>query len=115
MLSSNHTSRISREPIADFKSVWNQVETVTGYAPLRQDPVPLILLSWVPLKPELILNPGQSFEVLNHVRAGESSCWENPGIFEARILCFEERREFCGVDALTLHMREFLLERTGAS
>ncbi|KAF2557201.1 hypothetical protein F2Q68_00016714 [Brassica cretica] len=25
-------------------------------APLRQDPVPLILLSWVPLKPELILN-----------------------------------------------------------
>ncbi|RID62862.1 hypothetical protein BRARA_E01904 [Brassica rapa] len=27
-------------------------------APLRQDPVPLILLSWVPLKPELILNPG---------------------------------------------------------
>ncbi|KAG5406061.1 hypothetical protein IGI04_012180 [Brassica rapa subsp. trilocularis] len=26
-------------------------------APLRQDPVPLILLSWVPLKPELILNP----------------------------------------------------------
>ncbi|KAF2598699.1 hypothetical protein F2Q68_00009790 [Brassica cretica] len=26
-------------------------------ASLRQDPVPLILLSWVPLKPELILNP----------------------------------------------------------
>ncbi|KAF3593572.1 hypothetical protein DY000_02022837 [Brassica cretica] len=26
-------------------------------APLRQDPVPLILLSWVPLEPELILNP----------------------------------------------------------
>ena len=28
-------------------------------APLRQDPVPLILLSWVPLKAELILNPGE--------------------------------------------------------
>ncbi|KAF3541168.1 hypothetical protein F2Q69_00022440 [Brassica cretica] len=26
-------------------------------APLRQDAVPLILISWVPLKPELILNP----------------------------------------------------------
>ena len=26
--------------------------------PLRQDPVPLVLLAWVPLKPELILNPG---------------------------------------------------------
>ncbi|KAL0684136.1 hypothetical protein Bca4012_050984 [Brassica carinata] len=25
----------------------------------RLDPVPLILLSWVPLKPELILNPGE--------------------------------------------------------
>ncbi|CAN7120449.1 unnamed protein product [Brassica rapa subsp. narinosa] len=31
MLDSNHTSRISREPIADFKSVWNQDETETGY------------------------------------------------------------------------------------
>ncbi|KAF2545531.1 hypothetical protein F2Q70_00022143 [Brassica cretica] len=31
MLGSNHTSRISREPIADFKSVWNQDETETGY------------------------------------------------------------------------------------
>ena len=30
-------------------------------APLRQDPVPLILLSWVPLKPELILNPGENW------------------------------------------------------
>ncbi|KAG2250132.1 hypothetical protein Bca52824_080268 [Brassica carinata] len=28
-------------------------------APLGQDPVPLILLSWVPLKPELILNSGE--------------------------------------------------------
>ncbi|KAF3554568.1 hypothetical protein F2Q69_00013616 [Brassica cretica] len=28
-------------------------------APLRQDPVPLVLLAWVPLKPELILNPGE--------------------------------------------------------
>ncbi|KAH0906088.1 hypothetical protein HID58_037915 [Brassica napus] len=28
-------------------------------APLRQDPVPLILLSWVPLKTELILNPDE--------------------------------------------------------
>ncbi|KAF3538961.1 hypothetical protein F2Q69_00021935 [Brassica cretica] len=28
-------------------------------APLRQDPVPLILLSWVPLKPELTLNLGE--------------------------------------------------------
>ncbi|KAF3541266.1 hypothetical protein F2Q69_00023577 [Brassica cretica] len=27
--------------------------------PLRQDPVPLVLLAWVPLKPELILNPGE--------------------------------------------------------
>ncbi|KAF2597700.1 hypothetical protein F2Q68_00010254 [Brassica cretica] len=26
-------------------------------ASLRQDPVPLVLLAWVPLKPELILNP----------------------------------------------------------
>ncbi|WZY99355.1 hypothetical protein YC2023_071684 [Brassica napus] len=31
MLDSNHTGRISREPIADFKSVWNQGETETGY------------------------------------------------------------------------------------
>ncbi|KAF3494791.1 hypothetical protein DY000_02053030 [Brassica cretica] len=31
MLDSNQTSHISREPVADFKSVWNQVETVTGY------------------------------------------------------------------------------------
>ncbi|WZZ61272.1 hypothetical protein YC2023_061379 [Brassica napus] len=31
MLGSNHTSHISREPIADFKSVWNQDETETGY------------------------------------------------------------------------------------
>ncbi|KAF3593595.1 hypothetical protein DY000_02023416 [Brassica cretica] len=37
-------------------------------APLRQDPVPLILLSWVPLKPELILNPGED----RFLRAGES-------------------------------------------
>ncbi|KAF3596673.1 hypothetical protein DY000_02022321 [Brassica cretica] len=29
----------------------------TGQAPLRQDPVTLVLLSWVPLKPELILSP----------------------------------------------------------
>ncbi|KAF2595811.1 hypothetical protein F2Q68_00010716 [Brassica cretica] len=29
-------------------------------APLRQDPVPLVLLAWVPLKPELILNPGKA-------------------------------------------------------
>ncbi|KAF3532503.1 hypothetical protein DY000_02039166 [Brassica cretica] len=36
MLGSNHTSRISREPIADFKSVWNQVETVTGYSVLKK-------------------------------------------------------------------------------
>ena len=28
-------------------------------AVLRQDSVPLILLSWVPLEPELILNPGE--------------------------------------------------------
>ncbi|WZZ45174.1 hypothetical protein YC2023_041433 [Brassica napus] len=33
-------------------------ENDTG-APLRQDPVPLIWISWVPLKPELILNPGE--------------------------------------------------------
>ncbi|KAG5384244.1 hypothetical protein IGI04_035714 [Brassica rapa subsp. trilocularis] len=26
-------------------------------APLRQNPIPLVLLDWVPLKPELILNP----------------------------------------------------------
>ncbi|KAF3596677.1 hypothetical protein DY000_02022325 [Brassica cretica] len=32
-------------------------------APLRQDPVPLVLLAWVPLKPELILNPGWSSEI----------------------------------------------------
>ncbi|KAF2620556.1 hypothetical protein F2Q68_00039640 [Brassica cretica] len=31
MLGSNHTSRISREPSTDFKSVWNQDETETGY------------------------------------------------------------------------------------
>ncbi|KAF3546912.1 hypothetical protein DY000_02009734 [Brassica cretica] len=31
MLGSNHTSRISREPIVDFKSVWNQDETEMGY------------------------------------------------------------------------------------
>ncbi|WZZ58789.1 hypothetical protein YC2023_058896 [Brassica napus] len=31
----------------------------SAQAPLRQDPVPLIMLSWVPLKPELILNPGE--------------------------------------------------------
>ena len=52
---------------------------------------------------------------LNRARAGESSCWENSGIFEAMIICFEERRECYGVDASTLQMREFLLERTGAS
>ncbi|KAF2561551.1 hypothetical protein F2Q70_00017784 [Brassica cretica] len=28
-------------------------------APLRQDPVPLISISWVALKPELILNPSE--------------------------------------------------------
>ena len=28
-------------------------------ASLTQDPVPLILLSWVPLKPALILNPDE--------------------------------------------------------
>ncbi|KAF3489614.1 hypothetical protein F2Q69_00054494 [Brassica cretica] len=44
-------------------------------APLRKDLVPLVLLAWVQLKPELILNPG---------------------IFEAMILCFEERRECYG-------------------
>ncbi|KAG2282927.1 hypothetical protein Bca52824_054147 [Brassica carinata] len=44
--------------------------------------------------------------ILNRVRAGESSWWENPGIFEAMILCFEERRECYGVDASTLQMRE---------
>ncbi|KAF2604798.1 hypothetical protein F2Q70_00025800 [Brassica cretica] len=32
-------------------------------APLRQDPVPLVLLAWVPLKLELILNPGWSSEI----------------------------------------------------
>ncbi|KAG5414853.1 hypothetical protein IGI04_002420 [Brassica rapa subsp. trilocularis] len=32
-------------------------------ASLRQDPVPLILLSWVPLKAELILNPGPASSV----------------------------------------------------
>ena len=31
MLGSNHTSRISRETIAEFISVWNQDETETGY------------------------------------------------------------------------------------
>ncbi|WZZ51373.1 hypothetical protein YC2023_051480 [Brassica napus] len=36
-------------------------------APLRQNPVPLNLLSWVPLKPELILNPGED----RFLRAGE--------------------------------------------
>ncbi|KAF2582599.1 hypothetical protein F2Q68_00004715 [Brassica cretica] len=43
-------------------------------APLRQDPVPLILLSWVPLKPELILNPdgGAGTLMLRCVHAGES-------------------------------------------
>uniref|UniRef100_M4EH06 Uncharacterized protein n=1 Tax=Brassica campestris TaxID=3711 RepID=M4EH06_BRACM len=30
-------------------------------APLRQDPVPLVFLAWVPLKPKLILNPGNTF------------------------------------------------------
>ena len=30
-------------------------------APLRQDPVPLVLLARVPLKPELILNPGEDW------------------------------------------------------
>ncbi|WZZ27109.1 hypothetical protein YC2023_010510 [Brassica napus] len=28
-------------------------------APLRQDPVALVLLAWVPLKPEVILNPSE--------------------------------------------------------
>ncbi|KAF2553080.1 hypothetical protein F2Q68_00036696 [Brassica cretica] len=28
---------------------------------LRQDPVPRVLLAWVPLKPELILNPGEDW------------------------------------------------------
>ncbi|KAH0866860.1 hypothetical protein HID58_073882, partial [Brassica napus] len=28
-------------------------------APLRQDPVPSVLLAWVPLKPEFVLNPGE--------------------------------------------------------
>ncbi|KAF3486143.1 hypothetical protein F2Q69_00054238 [Brassica cretica] len=37
-------------------------------APLRQNPVPLILLSWVPLKPELILNLGED----RFLRAGEN-------------------------------------------
>ncbi|KAH0853993.1 hypothetical protein HID58_092683, partial [Brassica napus] len=84
-------------------------------APLRQDPVPLIFLSWVLLKPELILNPGWSSEVLTTRGLERVLCWENPGIFEARTLCFEERRECCGADASTLRMRVFLLERTGAS
>ncbi|KAF3533237.1 hypothetical protein DY000_02040204 [Brassica cretica] len=53
--------------------------------------------------------------ILNRAWAAESSCWKNPGIFEAMNLCFEERRECYGVDASTLQMREFLLERTGAS
>ena len=30
-------------------------------APLTQDPIPLVLLAWVPLKPELILNPGEDW------------------------------------------------------
>ncbi|WZZ34610.1 hypothetical protein YC2023_018011 [Brassica napus] len=33
--------------------------TYSQQASLRQDPVPLILLSWVPLKPEFILKPGE--------------------------------------------------------
>ncbi|KAF3587903.1 hypothetical protein F2Q69_00031257 [Brassica cretica] len=40
---------------------WRLEEMIPGYfpptAPLRQDPVLLVLLAWVPLKPELILNP----------------------------------------------------------
>ncbi|KAF3555766.1 hypothetical protein F2Q69_00013649 [Brassica cretica] len=36
-------------------------------APPRQDPVPLVLLSWVPLKPELIVNPAED----RCVQAGE--------------------------------------------
>ncbi|WZZ50797.1 hypothetical protein YC2023_050904 [Brassica napus] len=35
---------------------------------LRQDPIPLVLLAWVPLKPELIMNPGED----RFLRAGES-------------------------------------------
>ncbi|KAF3551887.1 hypothetical protein DY000_02008304 [Brassica cretica] len=43
-------------------------------APLRQDPIPLILISWVPLKAELILNPdgGAGTLMLRCVQAGES-------------------------------------------
>ncbi|KAF3538291.1 hypothetical protein F2Q69_00022439 [Brassica cretica] len=42
-------------------------------ASLRQDPIPLILLSWVPLKPELILNPDDENGtlMLSGVQAGE--------------------------------------------
>ncbi|KAF2555020.1 hypothetical protein F2Q68_00017405 [Brassica cretica] len=35
----------------------NDTRIFSPTAPLRQDPVPLVLLAWVPLKPELILNP----------------------------------------------------------
>ncbi|KAF2581163.1 hypothetical protein F2Q68_00004964 [Brassica cretica] len=35
----------------------------TEKAPLRQDSAPSVSLSWVPLKPELILNPGRSLFV----------------------------------------------------
>ncbi|KAF2584472.1 hypothetical protein F2Q70_00036154 [Brassica cretica] len=42
-------------------------------APLGQDPVPLVLLAWVPLKPKLILNPGTGCKALCLDAAGRVS------------------------------------------
>ncbi|KAF3553237.1 hypothetical protein F2Q69_00012662 [Brassica cretica] len=39
---------------------------------LRQDPIPLVLLAWVPLKPKLIMNPGT--RVHSRRRVGNEAC-----------------------------------------